>query len=100
MARSKVESYLGLARRAGKLTLGVQASATVKRGVYVLVADETVAPNNRKEIEKLQARFSCPLFFVSDLEGMTGKAACKLAAVREEHLAAAIIAELSHKPND
>ena len=97
MQRSKIESYLGFARRAGKLTLGVQAADTVRRGVFLLVADESVAPNNKKEIEKLRVRFSCPLIYVSGLEEMTGKANCKLAAVRDEHLAEAIIKSESGK---
>ena len=92
MERSKTASYLGFARRAGKLTLGVQAAATVKKGVYLLVADETTAKNSRKEIEKLKKKFSCPLLFVSDLETMTGKANCRLAAVRDENFAKAILA--------
>lgn len=92
IAENKLKTYLGFAKRAGKLVLGVQAAGTVKRGVFLLVADEGVAPNNRKEIEKLKARFSCPLLFVSGLEALTGKANCKLAAVREEHLAGAILA--------
>ena len=91
MERSKIAAYLGFARRAGKLTLGVQAAATAKRGVYLLVMDENVGPNNRKEIEKLVKRFSCPLVGIDGLEDLTGKANCKLAAVREEHLAAAIL---------
>ncbi len=93
MERSKTASYLGFARRAGKLTLGVQAAGTVKKGVFLLVADETVAKNNRKEIEKLQKKFACPLLYVHGLGDMTGKSACKLAAVRDEHLAAAILNE-------
>lgn len=90
MQGNKIASYLGLARRAGKLTLGVQAASSAK-GVFLLVADEAVAENNRKEIEKLKKRFSCPLLYVAGLEELTGKANCKLAAVREEHLAAAIL---------
>lgn len=89
--QSKTGAYLGLARRAGKLTLGVQAAATLKKSPYLLVAEETVAANNRKEIEKLRKRFACPLIFVAGLGEMTGKANCKLAAVREEHLAQAIL---------
>ena len=91
MERSKTATYLGFAKRAGKLTLGVQAAGTVKKDVFLLVADESVAPNNRKEIEKLQKRFSCPLIFVKDLEDMTGKLQCKLAVVREKNLADAIL---------
>lgn len=93
MERSKTETYLGFAKRAGKLTLGVQAAATAKRGAYLLVADESVAPNNRKEIEKLQRKFGCPLVFVKNLEDMTGKSQCKLALVRDKNLADAIYKE-------
>lgn len=88
--RSKIETYLGFARRAGKLTLGVQAAGTVRRDAYLLVADESVAANNRKEIEKLQKKFGCPLVYVRNLEDMTGKANCKLALVRDKSLAEAI----------
>lgn len=94
MERSKTASYLGFARRAGKLTLGVQAAATLKRGVYLLAADEDVAKNSRKEIEKLQKRLGCPLVYVGELGEMCGKAGCKLAAVRDEQFAGAILRSL------
>lgn len=90
----KIASYLGLARRAGKLTLGVNAATTVKK-CYLLAADEAVGKNSRKEIEKLQYKLGCPLVFVKELGDMVGKPGCMLAAVREEHLAAAICKELS-----
>lgn len=90
MQRSKIASYLGFARRAGKLTLGVHAAGALKHA-YLLVADESVAPNNRKEIEKLQKKFGCGLIFVSSLEDMTDKAQCKVAAVRDKNLAEAIL---------
>ncbi len=96
MERSKTASYLGFARRAGKLTLGVNGAGTLKKGVYLLVADESVQKNSRKEIEKLQNKFSCPLLFVSGLGEMVGKAGCKLAAVRDEGFAKAILAATDH----
>ena len=90
MQTDKVRSYLGFARRAGKLTLGVNGAATLKKGVFLLLADHSAAKNTQKEILKLQQKLSCPLLFTDDLEGLTGKAGCKLVAVREEHLAQAI----------
>ncbi len=96
MEQNKIAAYLGFARRAGKITFGVQAAATVKRDVFLLVADDSVAPGSRKEIEKLQKRFSCPLLFLPDLEGLTGKSS-KLAAVRDEHLAKAILLNQSER---
>ena len=92
MPRSKTESYLGFARRAGKLTLGINGTAAQKK-VYLLVADESASENSKKQIQKLKARFSCPLVFVEDLGTMAGKEGCKLAAVRDEGLAAAILSE-------
>ncbi len=93
MERSKTASYLGFARRAGKLTLGIEAASAERKKVFLLVADETASANSRKEIAKLQKKFACPLLFVRNLEDMTGKACCKLAAVRDEGLAAAIVRE-------
>ena len=91
--QNRAANYLGLARRAGKLTLGVNAAATVKK-CFLLVADIAVAKNSRKEIEKQQRRLSCPLVFMDGLGEAVGKSGCMLAAVREEHLAAAILNEL------
>lgn len=89
LERSKTESYLGFARRAGKLTLGINGTAASKK-VFLLVADEGASENSKKEIQKLRARFSCPLVWVDGLGGMVGKEGCRLAAVRDRGLAAAI----------
>lgn len=88
----KIKTYLGFALRARKLVLGVNAAKAIRGNVYLLVADRTASPNARKEIESLKKRFSCPLIEVDDLEGITGKECCKLAAVREENLARAALA--------
>lgn len=96
--QNKAASYLGLARRAGKLTLGVNAAATVK-SCYLLVADAAVAKNSRKEIEKHQKRLQCPLLFMEGLGEAVGKTGCMLAAVREEHLAGAILKEFGQEGN-
>lgn len=94
MQRSKAETYLGFAKRAGKLTLGVNAAQAVKKDVFLLVADSGVAKNSRKEIVKLQKKFSCPLVSADDLETLVGKANCKLAAVRDQSLASALCGEI------
>ena len=91
---SKLGAYLGFCKRAGRLSLGVNAAAAARGRVYLLVADRSASPNTQKEIQKLAARFSCPVVWTEGLEGLVHKAACKLAAVREEHLAAAIKKEI------
>ncbi len=89
----KIASYLGLARRAGKLTLGVNALGTVKK-CFLIAADPAASENSKKEIEKQQRRLKCPLVFLDGLGETVGKAGCMVAAVREEHLAAAILKEI------
>ena len=64
------------------------------------MADRSASENCRKEIEKIRKRMNCPLVEVDDLEGMTGKAYCKLAAVREENLARAILRETENSETE
>ena len=94
--QSKTASYLGLARRAGKLTLGVNALETVKK-CFLIVADPAASENSQKEIKKQQTRLMCPLVFLEHLGETAGKPGCMVAAVREEHLAAAILKEIGDK---
>ena len=88
MSESKAATYLGFAKRAGKLTLGVNAAQAVKK-CYLLVADSAVGKNSKKEIEKLKDKFACPLVYCENLGDMVARPGCMLAAVREEHLARA-----------
>lgn len=96
MVRSKTETYLGFCLRAGKITLGVNAVSTVKKGVYLLLADETVAKNSKKEILKLKEIFHCPLLLTARLETLVKKENCKLAAIRDRSLADAIYGEVGN----
>lgn len=97
MENNKIEAYLGFALRARKLVLGVNAAKAIRGRVYLLVADRTASPNTKKEIGDLKRRFSCPLIEVDDLEGLTGKAYCKLAAMCEENLARATLEAAGRK---
>ncbi len=91
--RSKAESYLGFARRAGKLTLGVNALGTVKK-CFLIAADPAASENSKREIEKQQSRLHCPLVWFENLGEAAGKRGCIVAAVREQHLAEAILKEI------
>ncbi len=90
---NKIETYVGFALRAGKVTLGVNAIQTVKKGVYCLLLDRGTAKNSRKEIEKTRTRFDCPLVEVDDLGALVRKEGCKAAAIKDISLAGAIVRE-------
>ncbi len=91
----KINTYLGFALRARKITLGVNAIKAERGKVYLLLADLGASENTKREIGRLKEKFQCPLYYIEDLEGRTGKAYCKLAALREEELARAIVREFN-----
>ena len=93
MQRSKAEGYIGFCIKAGKLTCGFNAVQTLKKGVYLLLLCSTASANAKKEAEKIRARFRCAMIESCGrpLEDIVGRANCKLAAVRDENLAKAIL---------
>lgn len=88
--QSKLGTYLNFCKRAGKLTLGVNAAKAARGRAYLLVADASASENTKKEIGKLSKKFACPVIWVNDLASLVHKEACKLALVAEERLAAAM----------
>ena len=46
LAQSKVRSYIGFCIKSGKITLGSNAIATLKGGVYLLILDGKAAKNS------------------------------------------------------
>ena len=61
MQRSKADAYVGLCRKAGKLTCGFNAVEVQRGGVYLVVVCSTAAPNTFKAAVKFSGRFKCPL---------------------------------------
>ena len=93
MDTHKIATYLGFALKAGKVTLGINAARTLKKGVTCLLLDEGTASNSKKQVKKLRARLCCPLIEVENLGALVCRQGCKLAAVRDLSLADAILKE-------
>lgn len=93
---SKTYSYIGFAIKAGKLRTGINAISTLNKGVYLIILCSAGEKNARKEAEKLSRKHSAPLIESEKvtLEEITGKENCKVAAVTDENLAKAIMANL------
>ena len=93
MQRSKVESYIGFCRKAGRLTCGFNAVEVQKKGVFLLLLCAGASGNAKKSAVKLAQKFGCEILLSEKkpLEEIVGKENCKLAAVRDAHLAAAIL---------
>lgn len=93
MQRSKAESYIGFCRKAGKLTCGANAIEVQKKGIYLLLLCQSASENTKKNAQRLAMKFGCALLVSEEkrLEQLVGKENCKLAAVRDEGLAKAIL---------
>ena len=93
-SKNKVFSYLGFAIKSGNLKIGINAIYTLKTRVYLLILCKSGAVNAVREGEKLKNSFGCPMLITKTftLEELTGRENCKLAAITDENLASAIIA--------
>ena len=91
MQRSKIESYIGFAKKSGNLRAGVNAILALKKA-DLLVICSSASENTRKEAMKLAAKFGCPLIESEiPVEKLAGKENCKLLAVTESNLAKAVL---------
>ena len=92
MAQSKVRTYIGFCIKSGKITLGSNAIATLKGGVYLLILDGKAAKNSLRYALKFKNKFACPLLICNDnFEEAVNRTMCRLAAIRDKSLAEAIL---------
>lgn len=100
MGKTKIESYVGFCIKSGQITLGSGAIDTLKGGVHLLIVSADVAKNTFKLALKFKNRFGCPLIFCkSGFDKVVNKPDCKLAAIRDRGLAAAIIKSIDADNN-
>lgn len=93
MAKNKVETFLGFCVRARKIAIGAGSIDCLKKDVYLIVVCSTGSENCFKLALKYKNRFSCPLMICKcGLENVLHRAGCKLAAIKDEGLAKAILA--------
>ena len=100
MAKSKVETYLGFCIRAQKILFGVDNVESAKRGVRLLLCDETLGESSLKALLKSKEKFACPLVMAEAgvLSELLHRPSVKAVAVKDEHLAAAILSALKDEP--
>lgn len=92
----KIETYIGFCLKARKISLGTGTVDLLKKGVYLIIVCSTASENAKKLAIKFKNRFSCPLIQCNiGLENVVHKEGCKIAAVRDENLARAIMENLT-----
>ncbi len=90
--KTKAETYIGFAIRAGKFRIGANAVLTLKK-MDLLIVCKSASDNTKKEAEKIASKYSCPLLITKDknLSEMTHRENSKVMAICDKQLARAII---------
>ncbi len=88
--RSKVETFIGFSVRARALITGSDAVERAKRA-YLILLCASASENTAKLAESCAKRLGCPLMVCKKpLQDACNKTNCKIAAVTDKNLAAAI----------
>ena len=100
MVKSKIETYLGFCVRSGTITYGVDVIDTLRKKVFLLIADGEMGESSLKKIIKSQERLGCPLLIAKG--GVLGahlhKPTVKAVAIKEKNLASAILSVAESDP--
>ncbi len=90
--KTKAETYIGFAMRAGKFKIGTNAVATLKKAQLVIVCN-TASENTKNEAEKLAKKFKCPLLETKNkkLEQITHRENAKVMAISDKQLSDAVL---------
>ena len=100
MEKSKIETYLGFCIRSGKIIFGTEMISRQKKGVKLLISDGGMGANSFKIMVTAWQTLSCPL--IQTESGLLGvlvhRPAVKAVAIKDEHLASAILKEIADNP--
>ena len=100
MEKNKIETYVGFCIRSGKIIFGTEMISRQKKGVKLLLSDGGMGANSFKIMVKAQETLDCPLLqtAVGVLGELTHRPAVKAVAIKDEHLASAILKEVAGDP--
>ena len=95
--QTKIFTYIGFAKRSKNLILGVNSIKLLKRKVYLLLLCSTAVDNTKNEALSLANNFGCDILECNrySLAELTLKENCKLAAICDKSLAAAVIKNIN-----
>ena len=102
--RRKVLNYLGLARKAGKLSPGgfmTEKTVKGKRACLVLVSEEA-SENTKKDFRSMCEYYKVPMYIFGEKEALgraIGKESCTSLALTDEGFAGQIVGLLENMQN-
>ena len=93
---NKLTSYFGFCVRSGKIAYGVDDIEKQKKSVFLLVFDENLGGSSTRILLKAKEKFDCQLLVAESgvLAELLHKPAVKAVAIKDKHLAQAILSVL------
>ena len=90
--KTKAQTFIGFAMRAGKFRIGANAVATLKKASLIIVC-HTASLNTKKEAEKLAKKFHAPIIETVSvyLENIAHRENAKVMAITDRDLSQAIL---------
>ena len=97
---NKLASYFGFCVRSGKIAYGVDDIEKQKKSVFLIVYDGGLGASSTRMILKAKEKFGCPLLVAEDgiLSELLHKPAVKAVAIKDNHLAKAILSVYMEEP--
>ena len=90
-SENKIRAYLGFSLRNKTLTLGTDGIEALKKGVRLLIADETIGATAKKRLIACAAEMKCPLYlYRGNIGEFISRPAVKAAALKDKNLADAL----------
>lgn len=102
MKKSKIESYLGLARRAGKIVSGYQTCIHTisKKDIKLLIVAADTSENTKQKFSFLCEKYNVPFREFGDTAGlsqMTGLRERGIHGIADKNFAEVIIKEIDNE---
>ena len=96
----KLASYFGFCVRSGKIAYGVDEIEKQKKSVFIIVYDAEMGASSTRAVIKAGERLGCPILVADGgvLSGLLHKPSVKAVAIKDKHLAKAILSVLSEEP--
>lgn len=100
--KGKVFTYLGFAKKAGKIKAGVNSISTLRGNIPLMIICDSASDNTKKEALSLSKKHGSKLLLTKEVtvEELINKENCKLVAVIDDSLAKAIIELIESVKND
>lgn len=92
MQKSKIESLLGFAVKAGKVLYGSDSLSSPKARYYVICMCRTTAPNTQKKVAATAQLRSVPILVAEkELQYTVGRKNCKVLAITDKQMSEAML---------